>query len=101
MLASGEASLALPQEADTGLHEVMTHTGMGLKAFLECLATANRQAEQSENDVLARRSYRNKDESAPFVTASNDVVLDREPGSKGVQTEQHERGQGQILPSTC
>jgi len=101
MLASGEASLALPQEADTGLHEVMAHTGMGLKAFLDCLATVNQQAEQSEIDVLSRSSYRKKYESALFGTDSNDPVHDREAGSEGVQAEQNERGHGQAIPSTC
>ena len=101
MLASGEASLALPQGSDTGLHEVMAHTGVTLKAFLDCLTTASRQAEQSEIDVITRRSFGKKNGSAPFGNDSDDPVADVEPGREGVEREQHGKGHGEIIHSTC
>ncbi len=57
-VASGEASSALPQEAGTGLHEVVTRTQVGVRTFLACLDDAKHQVEQSKTDAEKRISYR-------------------------------------------
>jgi hypothetical protein len=58
ILASGEASFAIPQDAGTGLHEVVARTGIGARAFLDCLDEAKHQVEQSRTDVGTRLAYR-------------------------------------------
>jgi len=45
MLASGEASIALPQEEGTGVQEVMARTGIGVRSFLDCLNDVKNQVE--------------------------------------------------------
>ena len=55
---SGEASSALPQEAGTGLHEVVARTQIGVRTFLDCLDDAKHQVEQSRTDAEKRLSYR-------------------------------------------
>ncbi len=58
MLASGEASVALPQEPGTRLREVATRAKIGAGAFLECLTDAGHRAEQSRTDTLTMRTFR-------------------------------------------
>ena len=58
ILASGEASFAIPQDAGTGLHEVVARTGIGARTFLDCLDEAKHQVEQSRTDVGTRLAYR-------------------------------------------
>lgn len=53
-----EASSALPQEAGTGLHEVVARTQIGVRTFLACLDDAKHQVEQSRTDAEKRISYR-------------------------------------------
>lgn len=57
MLASGELSIALPQEEGTGIREVMARTKIGARSFLDCLNDAKSQVEWSRFDVSARRFY--------------------------------------------
>ncbi len=56
--ASGDADSSLPQEAGTGLHEVVTRTQVGVRTFLACLDDAKHQVEQSKTDAEKRISYR-------------------------------------------
>lgn len=76
MNASGDASSAPQQIADTDLQEGMARTGIVLRTFLNCLIDANRQARQSENYVLARRSYRVSQEGVGEYAERNDVAHD-------------------------
>lgn len=56
--ASGDDYLAHP--GDTGSHDDMpaTQANSGLRTLWRCCSEANRQARQSEVDVLARRRFR-------------------------------------------
>ncbi len=74
MDASGDASFATHQVADTDLQEGMGYVRIGLRTFLNCLTDANRQAEQSEKDVLARRSYRVSPEGVGGNAERNDIA---------------------------
>ncbi|MGB3095781.1 MAG: hypothetical protein WBB46_03480 [Candidatus Deferrimicrobiaceae bacterium] len=58
--ASGDAdsSLLQDQDADTGLHEVVARTQIGVRTFLACLDDAKHQVEQSRTDAEKRLSYR-------------------------------------------
>lgn len=56
--ASGDADSSLPQDAGTGLHEVVTRTQIGVRSFLACLDDAKDQVEQSRTDAEKRISYR-------------------------------------------
>lgn len=56
--ASGDESSDLPRNAGSGLHELVSRTGIGVRTFLACLTDANHRAEQAETNVLLRRSYR-------------------------------------------
>jgi hypothetical protein len=56
--ASGDADSSLPQDAGTGLHEVVARTGIGMRTFLDCLDDARNQVEESRSDALRRLSYR-------------------------------------------
>ena len=58
ILASGEASFAIPQDAGPGLDEVVARTGIGVRAFLDCLDDVKDRSENSLADPAARRSYR-------------------------------------------
>ena len=58
MYASGDADSTLPQDTGTGLHEVAARTGIGLRAFLDCLDDVRKRAEQSRTDIQTRLSYR-------------------------------------------
>jgi len=58
ILASGEASFALPQDEGAGLHEVVARTGIGVRSFLRCLDDAKGQVEQSRTDAERRLTYR-------------------------------------------
>jgi len=56
--ASGDADSSLPQDAGTGLHEVVARTQIGVRTFLDCLDDAKHQVEQSRTDAEKRLSYR-------------------------------------------
>lgn len=56
--ASGDADSSLPQDAGTGLHEVVARTQVGVRTFLECLDDAKRQVEQSRIDAEKRLPFR-------------------------------------------
>lgn len=55
---SGESPSAIPQDAGTGLHEVVARTGIGMRTFLDCLDDARKQVEESRTNAIARLSYR-------------------------------------------
>ena len=56
--ASGDADSSLPQDAGTGLHEVVTRTGIGMRTFLNCLDDAKNRVEESRTNAHSRLSYR-------------------------------------------
>jgi hypothetical protein len=56
---SGGASSYIPSDAGAVLHEVAARTGIGMRAFLDCVSDARSRVEQSRTDVgLSRMSYR-------------------------------------------
>ena len=71
-----DASSAHRQDAALGMNERKIRTGIGIRTFLNCLILANQQAEQSEIDVLARRSYKERHGLASSDTGRNDAALD-------------------------
>jgi len=58
MLASGEASFALPQEEGTGMREVLARMGARIDSFLHGLDDVKNQAEQIIIGGLETRNYR-------------------------------------------
>ena len=57
ILESGEASFAIPQDAGPGMDEVVSRTGIGVRAFLDCLDDVKDRSENSLTDLAERRSY--------------------------------------------
>jgi hypothetical protein len=55
---SGEASSAIPQGAGAGVHEVAARTGIGVRAFLDCVNDARNRVQESRFDALSRMSFR-------------------------------------------
>ena len=58
LLASEEASFALPQDEGTGVREVIARTRIGARSFLHCLDDVTNQAAQLKTGGLERREYR-------------------------------------------
>jgi hypothetical protein len=88
MYASGNASSALPPDAGNGSRKWIARTGIGVRTFLDCLTVASHRAEQSETDVLVRRSYRKLHEPETGSTVRNDADLDMgEQGESSVSQE--------------
>jgi hypothetical protein len=55
---SGEASSAVPQDAGAGLHEAAARTGIGVRAFLDCVNDARKRAHEPRTDAFSRMSLR-------------------------------------------
>ena len=58
MYTSGEDSVVRPEEKGHSIPEVVTRTGIGIWAFLDCLDDVKDRAENSLTDLAKRRSYR-------------------------------------------
>jgi len=74
MLASGEASFALPQEEGTGMREVLARMGARIDSFLHGLDDVKNQAEQ----IIIGGKLPEIARVGPGRTARNDIEPDVE-----------------------